>query len=547
MSARLSIILISIIAFIVCGCAKESCPEGIQSDLERLDRAISSRNKYNEDKQLRIDKFNSRLAASASPSDQYAGNKHLFDEYLKFNPDSAFLYVEKCLAIAKDNNLAHDYLQSLIDRAMVNIYQGDYYKAHLMLDSIGPVENISPVLQHKAASAFIEFHIRRAAINSGSGGGVSVEEAHQYWEEFSPYLINGNWQTEYYEALMTNNDKRTALKRHIKAMSDNPMVCAMLNYALALSYFREGKDVETMHYIIESAINDIEASNREAQSLIFLANRGLPYIDTERAYKYVMICTENAHYYKDMGRSFNVIAAHASITNDFSEKLKHRSDVLTIIVLALITAIGVIVWLFIKFYNKRKHEKQLLKEKNELTDKLQLMVEQGKLLQQDLLKTNRELAQHISSRNKTFLNVYLLVMKYVKDVQAFKKDLHSFLVVGKYEKAKREAASNSGLEKYLKEFYAQFDRAFLMVHPDFPQKFNELLKDENKINLPAPETLTPELRIYALVSLGLTDSLSIAEFLHYSPQTIYNYRLKVRKGAAIPEKSFATTVAHFYQ
>ena len=62
----------------------------------------------------------------------------------------------------------------------------------------------------------------------------------------------------------------------------------------------------------------------------------------------------------------------------------------------------------------------------------------------------------------------------------------------------------------------------------------------------APDTLTPEQRIYALISLGVTDSVSIANFLHYSPQTIYNYRLKTRHNAIIPEKDFADTVARLY-
>lgn len=63
---------------------------------------------------------------------------------------------------------------------------------------------------------------------------------------------------------------------------------------------------------------------------------------------------------------------------------------------------------------------------------------------------------------------------------------------------------------------------------------------------PASDRLTPELRIYALVCMGITDSVSIAEFLHYSPQTIYNYRLRVRHNACIPEKNFADAVAQMY-
>ena len=46
--------------------------------------------------------------------------------------------------------------------------------------------------------------------------------------------------------------------------------------------------------------------------------------------------------------------------------------------------------------------------------------------------------------------------------------------------------------------------------------------------------------------MGISDTSRIAEFLQYSPQTIYNYRLRVRHSACINEKDFAPTVARFY-
>ena len=82
-------------------------------------------------------------------------------------------------------------------------------------------------------------------------------------------------------------------------------------------------------------------------------------------------------------------------------------------------------------------------------------------------------------------------------------------------------------------------------HPDSISRLSNLLRPECRVPLP-PDALTPELRIYALVSIGMTDSISIAHFLHYSPQTVYNYRLRMRRNALISEKAFARTVADFY-
>lgn len=152
----------------------------------------------------------------------------------------------------------------------------------------------------------------------------------------------------------------------------------------------------------------------------------------------------------------------------------------------------------------------------------------------------------IAYHNRNFISVYQLVTKYIADVQVFKKSVFNLITSGKIDKARNELKSQTNAEGYLQNFFMHFDQAFLASHPDLVECFNRLLKPDCAIIPPATDRLTPELRIYALVSMGITDSVSIAEFLHYSPQTIYNYRLRVRHNACIPEKNFADAVAQMY-
>ena len=83
----------------------------------------------------------------------------------------------------------------------------------------------------------------------------------------------------------------------------------------------------------------------------------------------------------------------------------------------------------------------------------------------------------------------------------------------------------------LKSFYAQFDKTFLNLFPTFVEDFNNLLMPQEAIVPKKPGALTSELRIFALIRLGITDSDKIAKFLRYSLTTIYNYRTKVRNKA----------------
>ena len=94
----------------------------------------------------------------------------------------------------------------------------------------------------------------------------------------------------------------------------------------------------------------------------------------------------------------------------------------------------------------------------------------------------------------------------------------------------------------LREFYRSFDTVFLHIYPDFVNDFNSLLQDDKRIVPKEGELLNTELRIYALVRLGITDSVKIADFLHCSAQTVYNNRFKVRNKAIIDKKDFAEAV-----
>src|SRR3712207_7162278 len=59
-------------------------------------------------------------------------------------------------------------------------------------------------------------------------------------------------------------------------------------------------------------------------------------------------------------------------------------------------------------------------------------------------------------------------------------------------------------------FYRNFDSAFLNIYPHFVAKVNELLMPEGQIELRQGEKLSTELRILALIRLGITDNQRIS-------------------------------------
>ena len=102
--------------------------------------------------------------------------------------------------------------------------------------------------------------------------------------------------------------------------------------------------------------------------------------------------------------------------------------------------------------------------------------------------------------------------------------------------------NQSSTTEDFKLFISKFDTIFLSIFPDFVESFNALLKEDERIQVKEGELLTPELRSYALIRLGINDNSKIANFLHYSLQTVYNYRLKMRNKAIVPGKDLAVQV-----
>lgn len=520
----------------------------IEADLQRLDSVVANSANYDRQKQQNINLIKRSMGAYVTPTERYNYYKRLYDEYMKFDSDSAKHYASLCQKVASRANLPDLELMSILDRAYILIICGELIDAQLLLNKIStPIESMSDDARMKYVVLMFEYRIRLDMKDYMERKPVNNAEQLAVWNKYSKYLPDDMWQKHYYEASLTCKDMLKTLLDDVKNTQQPSPKAAMLYIAIARQYNSKTDDENVfLHYLILSAINDIRCSNREASSLLYIVN--LPYIcaGTERAFNYAMLCTENAKSFKDHGRSFDIVRAHAKITRAYQKRLENNIMLCLICMVLLAGAVVAVVLLYRNVVKKRRAQAALLKQIETVNASLEESVKNEKAALEKLKHSNGLLRDEIAYHNRNFINVYQLVTKYIADVQAFKKSVFNLITSGKIDKARSELKSQTNAEGYLQNFFMHFDQAFLASHPDFVERFNRLLKPECAILPPATDRLTPELRIYALVSMGITDSVSIAEFLHYSPQTIYNYRLRVRHNACIPEKNFADAVAQMY-
>lgn len=138
--------------------------------------------------------------------------------------------------------------------------------------------------------------------------------------------------------------------------------------------------------------------------------------------------------------------------------------------------------------------------------------------------------------------MYSICALYIQQAGRTTENAARKIKTGQLDDLYKTVNSSSFVANELKEFFYTFDSVFLKLYPKFIEQFNTLLQEDERICPKEGELLTPELRVFALIRLGITDSGKIANFLHYSAQTVYNYRLKVRNKSLLSKDEFMEAV-----
>ena len=159
-----------------------------------------------------------------------------------------------------------------------------------------------------------------------------------------------------------------------------------------------------------------------------------------------------------------------------------------------------------------------------------------------LTSTNAELSESNQIKEEYIARFIKLCSTYIDRLDAYRRMVNKKISGGQIAELLKITRSQDALDEELEELYVNFDTAFLHLFPDFVRKFNELLQNDAQIILKKGELLNTELRIFALIRLGIDDSSQIAEFLRYSVNTIYNYRAKVKNKACVSRDDFEKLV-----
>ncbi|WP_163325565.1 DUF6377 domain-containing protein [Draconibacterium mangrovi] len=509
----------------------------LDSLLNRLDAAIENHKVYQQQKEDRIQALKNQLrTVSPNTIEEYRLNAKLYDEYRPYICDSAIHYKNRNIDVAKHLDNTALLYESELNLAYLMASTGMYLEAVDLISSIEK-EKVPEDLLSEYYNTYRHVYSELAFYTQNKKG------ADRYWQ------ISNRYTDSLYNVLTSTNDLYYALKEERlrnagkieEALSLNDTILAnstmgtrefaIASYNRSLTY-RRIKDTDGLkNYLAQSALSDILSATKDHASLWMLAEILFQENDMERAYNYIRFSWSETVFYNARLRSLQSAGILSLIDRTYQATVEKKNRQLqnylllsSILGLLLTVALVYIYSQMRRLSETRKYLQKANSSLQNLNTELQKVNDQLQIVNVDLSESNQIKEVYIAHFIK-------LCSTYIDKMDGFRRLVNKKITNGQVAELHALTRSQEMMDDETEELYRNFDKAFLRIFPHFVEKVNEMLLDEEKFELNEEELLNTELRILALIRLGIINSSQIADFLRYSVNTIYNYRAKTKNRA----------------
>lgn len=504
--------------------------------MNQLDQVIANRTIYLNLKDKRLNQLRNDLSRATDDRQRFDFLNHLYDEYVSFNTDSAYNISLREEHVARRTGDRVLIANAMMNRANIYSATGMYYETLSIMDSIHRDE--LPEYLHP-----YYFHILRTVYGHLADFSSFEPMKRHYIDLTNQYrdsiisvnapgtlahvitradMLNNNGKPEEAIGILNAFMKQNDLSEHDRA------ICS---WTLSESYEQLENHEKRKEFLLRSSISDLKSSVREYMSLRALALLLYEEGDLNHAYELMSMAVEDATKCNARLRIIELNDSYPKINNIYIETIRKQKQSLEWTI-AIITLLSLMLLALIFYLRKQMHRIARSRQETQLAyDSLNKITEQLKITNENLSEANMSIAE-ISEMKEVYLGRYMdQCLLYIEKLDTYRKSIGRLIGDNKTDELKKMIKSSSIIDQELKMFYDQFDKTFLSLFPSFVDDFNKLLLPEEAIIQKKSGTLTPELRIFALIRLGISDSNRIATFLRYSLTTIYNYRTKIRNKA----------------
>ena len=505
--------------------------------LEDLDKVVANQQIYTNARLRMLDSLKSDLRKADDLHKKYAIEKELFAGYQSFVVDSALLYAQKKLSLAQRLNDAEELSYSYLDVASMLIKGGNYKEANEVLQRLN-VRNASSNLRNYYYTVNQDLYTTLQTVS------LTANERKLYNEKSSLYkdsilslkLDPSVWVVT--DRMMDKHRYKDALQILLKeypTLNVDDRRMAYVAYSISDIYRLMGNREKEKQYLIVSAIADIKSAVKEYISLRRLATLLYEDGDIERSYLYMKRALEDAIYCNARLRVIEVSDIMPIINKAYEDKTQ-REKRITLLALVSISVLSLmligLVFLLRRQMKKLSITQRALRDKNAELYKLNDVLSKTN---DALSESNDSLSEASRIKDMYIAQFMTECSTYIDKMELYRKQLRKVATTGSKTELLDLLKSPTFIEKEVDAFFATFDATFLSLFPNFVHDFNQLLLPESQVVNKKDKRLNTELRICALIRLGISDNERLAAFLRCSKATIYSYRSRTRLKSLQPD------------
>lgn len=547
---------------------------------ERLDSVIAHSADYDVIKENRLKDIKLGAKFVTAATDKLRIYEKLANEYSPYVYDSAMVYVQRGISLAKQTGNSDYCNRFLITKASLLIERGFYIEAKENLDKI-------EISQSDPKQNFLFYRAQSSLYYNLNACCQKMEFSQHYNELFKEYIGKALYycpknSAMYYYMKGINlffsgrsiNEISASLNKAMQMFGPENRMYGRAAYVLSKAYGKNKQLEQQRRYLLLAAISDVMSSNNESLALqdvalLLYKNKN----DLDKARKYINQTLKDAHEYNSRLQRVELYANLHVILSAYNEKLQKEAIWKNVTIICILMLL-VVIAAAIVYVNRKNHllkltEKELkaLTEELSATNKQQLkdnktlqnsndeLTSSNKAFQDsndELMSSNKTLRdsndklkgsnkalqdsndelENTNAKRELMANAFIMLCyQYIERLDNQRKLVIRKIKTNQQKELLSILSSSKRSTEESQNFLSQFDKIFLSLYPSFVKELNTLLTPEAQIQLKEDNELTPSLRVAALVRLGVTESPKIAGILSYSLQTIYNYRSTLKNSA----------------
>lgn len=514
----------------------QSFGQSMGSTLADLDQYMANRGYYIGLKEDKINNLKKELAREKSPIRQYNINNRIYEEYNTYRYDSAMHYVLRNKEIAQTINNPQYLYEVRLHESLLLATTGMYRESIDLLNTVDSRRIDSAWLcDYYKIAEWIYYATAEYSRENNPFRTYYLQKEREYRDSLLLLLEPETMEYKYYKGkkiLFEGNlvEAKKILLSVLHELKPDTRRYAQTTFYIAEIYKLEENRDMYQKYITLAAISDQICPLKENQAMqdlaLFLYTTNPKEVD--RAYNYIQCAMADARFYNNRLRMVQIARKLPIIVQAYQAKGERENSMMRLMLIG-ITMLSLLMILALCYIGYQI--RQVKKSRREIV-----------FINRNLETLNDELAQ-ANSVKEEYIGLFLdLSSSYLDKINAYRETVKRKVKAHQINDLLNMVSSSKMMDKELQEFFHKFDIAFLKLFPDFIDKTNALLNDDQHL-IPRKDTLmNTELRILALIRLGINDSSRIASFLRYSPQTIYNYRAKVKAKAKNRKSEFENQI-----